>query len=139
MFDIIEEKEEFMTTAAVQKQYTDLSGHFYEGQKREDVAEFTGLTSVFYDEKKEFDRIDSDHDGVLSRDEITAELEKDLTTQKLSKVLNTVTSICSMGLTILTKGRARFMWGLVTGINSISAYRSSMKQKEVEEKLSKKD
>ena len=128
-----------MTTVAVQKKYTDLSGHFYEGQKREDVTEFTGLTSVFYDEYKEFDRIDSDHDGVLSRDEITAELEKDLTTQKRSKVLNTVTSICSMGLTILTKGRARFMWGLITGMNLISAHRSSMRQKEVEENLSKKD
>ena len=88
---------------------------------------------------KEFDRIDSNHDGVLSRDEITAELEKDLTTQKRSKAMNIITSACSIGLTVLTKGRVRAMWGLISGLNLVSAVRSGIKQETVEEKLSTKD
>ena len=125
-----------MTSAIEKYNFSDLSGHFYVDLKREDVSEFTGLTSLFYDAHKEFDRIDVDRNGVLSKAEINAELKNDLKKQKRFKVLNLISSVASIGLTFLTRGRVRAAWGLISGLNLVSAYRNSVKQEKVEEKLS---
>lgn len=58
--------------------YSDKSGYFYEGMRREDVKPYNGIKSLFHDAKKDFDRIDGDHDGILSKDEITNNLYEEI-------------------------------------------------------------
>ena len=58
--------------------YSDKSGYFYEGLRREDVKPYKGIKSLFHNANKEFDKIDSDHDGILSKDEITDKLHKNI-------------------------------------------------------------
>lgn len=57
------------------KIYTDASGKFYEGMKRKEAEE---NFSLFTNDEKTFDRIDKDKDGVLSKQEITSEIESDI-------------------------------------------------------------
>lgn len=119
------------------KNYTDLSGYFYEGQTKNDVKDFDGLKSIFYNAHNEFNRIDSNKDGVLSKDEITVELQTDLKKQKRTKILSAITAFCAIGSGILTKNSARISttWGVIGGLNIASFLYSHYKQKEVEEKL----
>ena len=123
-------------TVEQNKAYSDKSGHFYEGLKREDVQQFTGLESIFGDANKEFARIDSDGDGVLSKNEITAELHKDLKNTKLVKVLNYVAAGASILAGVMLKGGFKSTcYGLIGGLNIASAVYSHDKQNEIEKKL----
>ncbi len=58
-----------------QKKFTDASGYFYQGMKREEVE---GKYSLFISDEEFFNSIDKEYDGVLSSAEITSELEKDI-------------------------------------------------------------
>lgn len=62
---------------ATKKIYTDSSEKFYEGMTKKEAE---GKYSLFYmmNQEKEFNRIDQDGDGVLSKAEITSEIESDI-------------------------------------------------------------
>ena len=123
-------------TVEQNKGYTDLSGHFYQGQTLDDVKEFKGLTSIFSDEKKEFARIDTDGDGVLSKTEITNELKNDVKLKKFEKISGIVVAVCALGSGILSKGGFwSTKWGLIGGLNIAAALLSNEKQEEAEAKL----
>ena len=57
------------------KFYSDSSERFYEGMKRKEAED---KNSLFFNYEKRFDRIDKDKDGILSKSEITAEIERDI-------------------------------------------------------------
>lgn len=62
---------------ATKKIYTDSSGKFYEGMTKKEAE---GKYSLFYlmNQEKEFNRIDKDKNGELSKSEITSEIESDI-------------------------------------------------------------
>ena len=81
-----------------QKCYTDSSGKFYEGMRKEDISEKRMF--LIFDAEEEFDRIDTDLDGVLSHDEITAEINKDIKDNDDALIMNGVggISLAALGL-----------------------------------------
>ena len=69
------------------RNYSDSSGKFYEGMTKKEAE---GKYSLFYlmDQEKEFNRIDQDGDGILSKSEITEELYSDIESTKKSVKFN---------------------------------------------------
>lgn len=87
----------------ISKRYTDLSGSFYEGMTAEDAANKKSIFNIFYNPETEFTRIDTDNDGVLSKDEITKELRRDADTERKAIKSNSLWGMGFAGWGLLSK------------------------------------
>ena len=120
----------------IQTNYTDASGNFYEGMKREDAE---GRISLFYNKKKIFDRIDKDGNGELSKYEITSELENDIKANKDSVKWMSGLGIINgiLGMTTnkkVSKKSAIFTLGLTLGCLGI-AIRDKLRANNLEKRI----
>ena len=129
------------TSVEQNSRLSDSSGYFYEGMTKEDLenVKFKGITSVFTDPKKEFMRIDADHDGVLSKDEITDEIYKDIeSNEKSAKRYGGLavvwTLLASAASKKLSKGSV--ISGLIlAGLDATVAVRSQIKANKLQDSL----
>ncbi len=87
----------------VSKMYSDLSGVFYEGMKAEDAANKKSIFLLFTNPVKEFNRIDTDKDGILSKSEITKELRKDADAENAAVKSNSLWGMGFAGWGLLSK------------------------------------
>ena len=87
----------------VSKRYTDISGAFYEGMTAEDAAKKKSIFNFFYKPETEFNRIDTDNDGVLSKGEITEELRRNADAERHAIKVDSLWGMGFAGWGLLSK------------------------------------
>ena len=129
------------TTVEQNVKFSDASGYFYEGMTKDDVEnlKFKGLTSVFADPKKEFMRIDADHDGILSKDEITDEIYKDIDSKEKGAKKNAGFAVVWGLLASLAKNKnnkVAIISLIMAGLDGFMAIRDQIKANKLQDRLS---
>jgi len=110
------------TTVQTQKTpfYSDYSEYFYTGLKRDDTKDYSLFKKLIFgiDSKTEFDRIDTNHDGVLQKAEITGEIYNDINSASKTIKRDAGLGLSVVGLSYLIRKHSpkTSMLGLVTGL-----------------------
>ena len=116
-----------------QKSYTDASGNFYEGMKREDAE---GRISLFFNKTNAFCKIDKDGNGVLSKFEITSEIEKDIEANRSSVKWCSGLGIVNALIGMSSKRKKKKKTSLfTTGICLFCAIKRKLQMDKLEERL----
>ena len=119
-----------------QKKFTDASGYFYQGMKREEVE---GKFSLFTSDEEIFNAIDKDSDGELSRMEITSELENDIEhykgTLKVSALGGVINSIIGIMTNKTASPRLKKYPLIAMAVCFVCALRSKLKVDELQERM----
>lgn len=119
-----------------QKKFTDASEYFYQGMKREEVE---GKYSLFISDEEIFNSIDKDYDGVLSRAEITSELENDIEHYKDNLELSVFGGILNAGIGILTNKivspRLKKFTLFATAMSIVCALHNKLKIDELQKRM----
>ena len=95
------------TTVQTQKTpfYSDDSGYFYAGLKREDTKNWSMFKKLIYntDSKTVFDRVDTNGDSVLQKDEITYEILNDIDSKQKRINSSVYLGIGNLGLSYIIR------------------------------------
>ena len=120
------------------KIYTDVSGRFYEGMTAEDAVNKKSIFNIFYKQENEFNRIDSDNDGVLSRGEITEELHKDAEAERQAIKADSLWGMCFATWGLLSKkltGKHNKIALFMTFFDLVGALHSKYQLNKVNERI----
>ena len=119
--------------------YTEASGIFYEGMKREDVDKINNSSTKFKDYHAIFDRIDENQDRELSEDEITYEIYRDIDSYDNTAKLTTALGLASLASSYLTKGPKSKVFGLIFAAANLGvAIYGILQQNKLEKKVSER-
>lgn len=117
--------------------YTDEAGKFYQGMTRKDASNIHSWGEGIFSKKnaalEEFIRIDKDWDGVLSKDEISAELDNNI--EKKRKTINAQIGIGLLDVFIATKSKSPKTWLIAAGITGLISLHEFLDKRKLQARL----
>ena len=93
---------------------TDYSGYLKVGMRKADLDQYKD-SNIFNSVKKSFEKADSDGNGILSKDEIIAELNRDLKSVKRAKWRHVLLASATLAGAFITAGTGGIAAPLVFG------------------------